>query len=48
VGPEVSGLFDRDLTQRRRLDLWGVAERALVTAGVERVDRIALCTRDHP
>ena len=48
VGPEVSRLFDGDLTRRRHLDLWGAAERALAAAGVERVDRIALCTRDHP
>ena len=48
VGPEVAGLFDDDLTTGRRLDLWGAAERALRAAGVVRVDRIELCTRDHP
>jgi YfiH family protein len=48
VGPEVSSLFDDDLTVDRRLDLWSAAERALGRAGVERVERIDLCTRDHP
>ncbi|NUR78084.1 MAG: laccase domain-containing protein, partial [Thermoleophilia bacterium] len=48
VGPEVAGLFDDDLTTGRRLDLWGAGERALRAAGVDRVDRIELCTRDHP
>jgi hypothetical protein len=48
VGPEVARLFDDDLTRRGHLDLWGAAERALTAAGIERVDRIALCTRDHP
>ena len=48
VGPEVAGLFDDDLTTGRRLDLWGAGERALRAAGVVRVDRIELCTRDHP
>jgi hypothetical protein len=48
VGPEVSGLFDDDLTVDGRLDLWRAAERALRDAGVSRVDRIDLCTRDHP
>ncbi|MFL5927025.1 MAG: polyphenol oxidase family protein [Gaiellaceae bacterium] len=48
VGPEVSRLFDDDLTADGKLDLWGAAERALREAGVERVDRIDLCTKDHP
>ena len=48
VGPEVSALFDDDLTVHGRLDLWRAAERALRQAGVERVDRVDLCTRDHP
>jgi YfiH family protein len=48
VGPEVSGLFDDDLTRDRRLDLWACADRALRAAGVERVERVDLCTRDHP
>jgi YfiH family protein len=48
VGPEVSSLFDNDLTVDRKLDLWTAAERALRAAGVEHVERIDLCTRDHP
>ena len=48
VGPEVSGLFDDDLTVNRKLDLWSAAERALRAAGVERVERVDLCTRDYP
>jgi YfiH family protein len=48
VGEEVSRLFDADLTRDRRLDLWAGAERALRRAGVERVERVDLCTRDHP
>lgn len=48
VGPEVSDRFDADLTHRGKLDLWSAAERALRAAGVGRVDRLDLCTRDHP
>lgn len=48
VGDEVSSLFDADLTRNRRLDLWQAAERALRRAGVDRVERVDLCTRDHP
>jgi copper oxidase (laccase) domain-containing protein len=48
VGPEVSALFDDDLTVEGRLDLWSAADRALRAAGVERVERVDLCTRDHP
>jgi copper oxidase (laccase) domain-containing protein len=48
VGPEVSSLFDPDLTTGRKLDLWTAAERALLDAGVERVERVDLCTRCHP
>jgi len=48
VGPEVSRRFDADLTRDRKLDLWAAAERALLTAGVERVERVDLCTRCHP
>jgi polyphenol oxidase len=48
VGPEVSSLFDPDLTRDRKLDLWTAAERALHAAGVERVERVDLCTRCHP
>lgn len=48
VGPEVSGLFDDDLTVNGKLNLWTAAERALRAAGVERVERVDLCTRDYP
>lgn len=48
VGPEVSSLFDSDLTCDGRLDLWTAAERALLVAGVERVARVDLCTHCHP
>jgi len=48
VGSEVSDRFDADLTRDGRLDLWSAAERALRAAGVDRVDRFDLCTRDHP
>jgi polyphenol oxidase len=48
VGAEVSTLFDDDLTRDGRLDLWTAAERALRAAGVARVERVDLCTRDHP
>jgi YfiH family protein len=48
VGEEVASLFERDLVRRRKLDLWRAAERALIESGVERVERVDLCTRDHP
>ena len=48
VGPEVSALFDSDLTRHGKLDLWTAAERVLRAAGVERVERVDLCTRCHP
>jgi YfiH family protein len=48
VGPEVSSLFDDDLTVDGKVDLWSAAERALRAAGVERVERVDLCTRDYP
>jgi len=48
VGDDVAALFDADLVRRRRLDLWRAAERSLRAAGVERVERVDLCTRDHP
>jgi polyphenol oxidase len=48
VGPEVSALFDPDLTRGRVLDLWSAGERALRRAGVARVDRLDLCTRCNP
>jgi len=48
VGPEVSALFDNDLTVDRRLDLRGGAERALRRAGAVSVEHVDLCTRCHP
>jgi YfiH family protein len=48
VGPEVSNLFDDDLTVDGKLDLWSAAERALRAAGVARVERVDLCTHDYP
>lgn len=48
VGSEVSSLYDTDLTSDGKLDLWTAAERALRAAGVERVQRVDLCTRCHP
>ncbi len=48
VGPDVSALFDDDLTAGGRLNLWEAAERALRRAGVGRVERVDLCTRCHP
>jgi YfiH family protein len=48
VGPEVSTLFDEDLTVNGKLDLWRAADRALRAAGIERVERVDLCTRDYP
>ena len=48
VGPEVSALFDADLTRDRILDLWTAAERALRRAGVAEVERVDLCTRCNP
>jgi YfiH family protein len=48
VGEEVSSLFDDDLTRDRKLNLWAAAERALQRAGVARVERVDLCTRDNP
>lgn len=48
VGPEVSRLFDADLTVDRRLDLRGAAERALKSAGAVSVEHVDLCTSCHP
>lgn len=48
VGDEVSERFDADLTRGRILDLWSASERALRAAGVDRVDRVDLCTRCTP
>jgi purine-nucleoside/S-methyl-5'-thioadenosine phosphorylase / adenosine deaminase len=48
VGDEVSDLFDADLTQGRKLDLWSAAERMLRAAGVVRIERVDLCTICRP
>jgi YfiH family protein len=52
VGEEVAAPFrDRfgdDVMDDRRLDLWTSAERALRTAGVERIDRFDRCTACEP
>jgi YfiH family protein len=48
VGLEVAEQFDDDLVSGRLLDLWTASERALRRAGVERVERVDLCTRCHP
>lgn len=48
VGPEVSSLFDDDLTVDRHLDLRGAVERALRRAGVVSVAHVDLCTRCRP
>jgi YfiH family protein len=48
VGQEVADRFDADLTRDGILDLWEAGERALRRAGVERVDRLDLCTRCDP
>ena len=52
VGEEVAAPFRErfgdDVVRERRLDLWTSAERALRTAGVERVDRFDRCTACEP
>jgi hypothetical protein len=48
VGREVSELFDLDLTVDGKLDLWSAAERSLAAAGVERIERVDLCTGCNP
>jgi YfiH family protein len=48
VGPEVSELFDADLTEGRMLNLQEAAARALRRAGVDSVDRVELCTSCNP
>ena len=48
VGPDVARLYERDLLSNSHLDLWRAAERALRRSGVARVERVDLCTRDHP
>jgi polyphenol oxidase len=52
VGDEVAapfrGRFGDDVVRGSRLDLWTSAERALLAAGVERVDRFDRCTFCEP
>lgn len=52
VGPEVAApfaaCFGGDVVRGAKLDLWSSAERALRAAGVERVERVDLCTACNP
>jgi hypothetical protein len=52
VGTEVAepaaAAFGDDVVRGRNLDLWTAAERALRAAGVERVERVDLCTHCNP
>jgi polyphenol oxidase len=52
VGAEVAQPFvdayGPDVLRGRNLDLWTVAERALQAAGVEKVERVDLCTACNP
>jgi polyphenol oxidase len=48
VGAEVAERFGPEVMRGRNLDLWAAAERALRAAGVERIERIDLCTACHP
>lgn len=52
VGVDVSepfaAAFGPDVVRVRTLDLWTAAERALRAAGVERVERVDLCTSCNP
>jgi polyphenol oxidase len=52
VGEEVAAPFRKrfgeNVVRDRRLDLWTSAERALLAAGVERVDRFDRCTACEP
>ncbi len=52
VGPEVAGpfraRFGGDVVRGRNLDLWSAAERALRAAGVDRVERVDLCSACNP
>jgi hypothetical protein len=47
VGAEVADRFHADV-RRGHLDLWAASERALRGAGVERVERVDLCTICNP
>jgi polyphenol oxidase len=48
VGAEVAEPFGPDVMRGRNLDLWAASERALRAAGVERIERIDLCTACNP
>jgi YfiH family protein len=52
IGPEVAepfvAAFGPDVLRGRNLDLWTAAERALLAAGAEQVERVDLCTSCNP
>jgi copper oxidase (laccase) domain-containing protein len=48
VAEPFAAAFGADIIRGRNLDLWSAAERALRAAGVERVERIDLCTACNP
>lgn len=48
VAARATAAFGTDVVQARNLDLWTATERALRAAGVERVERVDLCTACHP
>jgi len=52
VGPEVAepfaAAFGEEVVEGRNLDLWHAAERALRDAGVDWVERFAVCTACNP
>jgi YfiH family protein len=52
VGEEVAtpyrARFGAEIMRGRKLDLWQAAERVLLDAGVERVERFDLCTACNP
>ena len=48
VGDEVAAAFGPDVMRGGNLDLWAASERALRAAGVERIERVGLCTACRP
>ena len=48
VGPEVSSRFDADLTRGGMLDLLVRGRAGASCRRCRRVDRVDICTRDHP
>jgi YfiH family protein len=48
VGPEVAELFEEDVGNGGRLDLWGAADRRLRRAGCGTVERLDVCTHCNP